>query len=518
MRAIFEFSYNPYIQPLIVAFVLLTVVLSVTWRFSSTQLGMAFVRMIVSLQIWTLGFAIEVAAVQLEGKLFWANIQFLGILLLPVSWLEITLLFTGQAKYLKRYAALLFPLLFLMLAVIWTNGIHHLFRGAPHLDCATGPFCVLDNDYGAFFYLYAALVYILFLSSLGMMAHSLAITKPLYRQQLILLIASLFLPLLTDVLYVLGISPIPNFNFTPMTFSVAVIFVAIALFRFRLFNTLPLAYDMIIENMRDGVLVLDSHNAVVDINPAAQRLLGIDGKQAIGEQVEVIFRKMPEIVERFLDVPSAKTVVQIGRDGNERYFDVVISPVDGRGAEYSGRTVTIHDTTERFRLYQEVERLAQTDPLTGLFNRRYFFESAERELLRSARYKKSISLLMLDLDGFKMVNDTYGHGIGDSVLREVAVLLKDTLRRNDLVGRYGGEEFIILLPEIDMAGAYEVAERLRANITTKSMQANEAVFWITASIGISAFGEGDTFSSLVDAADAALYRAKALGKNRVERS
>jgi diguanylate cyclase (GGDEF)-like protein/PAS domain S-box-containing protein len=518
MKNLFEFSYTPYILPLLLAFGLLTAVMAVTWRFRSTQLGRAFLRMLAALQVWTLGFAVEIVAKHLEGKLFWANIQFLGILLLPMFWLEITLLFTGQTRKVRQYMTFLAVLVILMLGTIWTNDLHHLFRHHPYIDCAAGPFCILSNDYGVFFYVHASISYFLFLLSLGMMVRSLAITKPIVRQQLILLLASLLLPLLTDFLYVLGFSPIPRFNFTPMTFSIVMIFVAIALFRFRLFSIRPLAYDMIIENLRDGVLILDSDNIIVDINPAAQHLLGVSGTQIIGESVEVLHKQMPELVDRFLDVSSIKTEVKVGGEGNERYFDVVISPVNGRIGEDSGRVVTIHDTTERFKLYQKVERLAQIDPLTGLFNRRYFFEYGEQEFARAIRYKKDLSLFMLDLDNFKRVNDTHGHAVGDHVLAEIPGILQSNLRRNDLVARYGGEEFIILLPEIDISVAREVAERLRERIASHPMQAGETVFGITASIGVAALyhEEEETLFSLIQRADKALYRAKSLGKNCVE--
>ncbi len=518
MNALFEFSYTPYILPLILAGVLIAVVMAATWRFRATQLGRAFLRLLLSLQIWTLGFAVELAAVHLAGKLFWANIQFVGILLLPMSWLEITLLSTGRSRNIKRYMTLLSMLVVLMLVVIWTNDFHRFFRNNPHIDCAENSFCFLVNDYGTLFYFYAAISYALFLTSLVVMAESLTMTKPIYRQQSLLLLASLILPLTTDLLYTLGLSPIPHFNFTAMTFSVGTILMGVALFRFRLVSIRPLAYDMIIENLRDGILILDKDNIIVDINPAAQTLLGVSGSQAIGESVLILYKKMPELVEQFWNISSIKSVVQVGGEGDERRFDVTISPINDRSGNPSGRAVTIHDMTEQFKLYQKVERLAQTDPLTGLFNRRYFFECSEQEVALSLRDKKSLSLLMLDLDNFKRVNDTHGHTTGDYVLAEVASVLKSNLRRNDMAGRYGGEEFIILLPEIDSAAAREVAERLRETIATQPMQTGEDKVWVTISVGIATLRhkDGEALTSLIHAADTALYRAKALGKNRVE--
>jgi len=474
--------------------------------------------MVIALQIWTLGFAVEIMAVNLGGKLFWANIQFIGILPLPVFWLEMALRFTGYEKNVKKYVTLFSIPIVLVFASIWTNDIHHLFRVDPYLDCNAGPFCILVSSYGPIFYFHALYSYLLFASNIVMLARSIVITKPLYRQQIIMFLLGLSFPLATDVLYVAGMSPIPNFNFTPITFSIASVFVAIALFRFRLFNIRPLAYDMVIENLGDGVLILDNDNLIVDINPAAQKLLGVTSKQAIGESVQVVLAKWPDLIARFLDVPSIQAVINTEEHGETFYFDIRISPISNRMRRRSGRAVTIRDVTERTRLLQEVEAQAITDPLTGLYNRRHLFQIFEQEISRSARYKEPLSLLMLDLDHFKDINDTYGHMAGDYALQEIARLLKNNLRNCDLVGRYGGEEFIILLPEIDKDAAYGTADRIRAQLSRRTFHFEKNDFHITTSIGVAELDKVDSgaLSRLIDAADNALYRAKSLGRNRVE--
>ncbi len=518
MKEIFEFAYTPYILPLLLAFGTLTVLMTRTWRFRNHQLGSAFLRMILALQIWALGFAVEMMAVNLSGKVFWANLQFVGILLLPLSWMEVALHFTGYAKSVKKYLTIFSIPVVLVYASILTNDFHHLFRVAPYLDCSSGPFCFLVNDYGAIFYVYAVYSYLLFISNVVLLARSIVITKPLYRQQIIMLLLALAFPLATDVLYVAGISPIPNYNFTPVTFSLASVFVAIALFRFRLFNIKPLAYDMVVENLGDGVLILDNDNLIVDINPAAQKLLGVTSKEAIGEAVQVVLARWPDLVARFLDVPSIQTVVAIETHGETLHFDIRISPISNRTGLRYGRVVTIRDVTERTRLLQEIEAQAITDPLTGLYNRRHFLQIFEQEISRSVRYKEPLSLLMFDLDHFKDINDTYGHIAGDYALQEIARLLKNNLRNCDLVGRYGGEEFIILLPGSDKEAAYRTADRIRAQLSSRVFHFEEDDFHITTSIGVAELNEvaPGALAPLIKAADNALYRAKSLGRNRVE--
>lgn len=168
-----------------------------------------------------------------------------------------------------------------------------------------------------------------------------------------------------------------------------------------------------------------------------------------------------------------------------------------------------------------LEQLAQTDPLTQLLNRRALAENITAEMERALRYDSSLALLMIDLDHFKLVNDTYGHLIGDDVLRDMASLLRELVRENDLVARYGGEEFVILLPETDDAGADGFAERVRSAVKEKpfASRPGEQAIALTASIGVATFPAAriESVEDLFARADAALYRAKADGRDRVRR-
>lgn len=168
---------------------------------------------------------------------------------------------------------------------------------------------------------------------------------------------------------------------------------------------------------------------------------------------------------------------------------------------------------------EELQRLASSDALTGMNNRRVLFESLGAELSRVRRYGGFLSLLMLDIDHFKRVNDTWGHAAGDDVLRAVARVVKRTVRDVDLSARYGGEEFVILLPETALEGAVQIAERLRlavstAPVTLAEPSAGQAVT-VTVSIGVAEASAPESGEALISRADAAMYRAKEGGRNRV---
>ena len=170
----------------------------------------------------------------------------------------------------------------------------------------------------------------------------------------------------------------------------------------------------------------------------------------------------------------------------------------------------------RIRLYQEIERLAIVDSLTGMHTRRYILERFEEEIKRAAVRKGHLSFLMADVDFFKHFNDRYGHLTGDQILREVAKIIRENVREIDIVGRFGGEEFCVVLPDTDLTGANFAAERIRQAVEKSKVKAYDTVVNVTLSIGFTTFPQdGRTISELVENADAALYQAKKAGRNKV---
>jgi diguanylate cyclase (GGDEF)-like protein len=168
------------------------------------------------------------------------------------------------------------------------------------------------------------------------------------------------------------------------------------------------------------------------------------------------------------------------------------------------------------RLFKETHRLSITDPLTGLYNRRHIYDEAQRELDRAQRYERSLSVIIFDLDRFKDVNDKFGHLAGDDVLRVMAHRCLDSLRHVERIGRYGGEEFVVFVPETDLKGACQVAERLRKAISETPIETRGQLVTVTASFGVAELnGSSGDIDKLLDRADQALYVAKRSGGNRV---
>jgi len=228
-----------------------------------------------------------------------------------------------------------------------------------------------------------------------------------------------------------------------------------------------------------------------------------------------------KVVEQEIELNDGKII---------RHYSAQIRDEDGY---YVGRLHIFEDITERKdmerslaqakleaeKAKEEAERLADTDYLTGLYNRRAFINLLKRELERAQRKEETLSLILMDVDNFKLLNDTYGHLAGDAVLQEITQVLVQNLRSYDFLGRYGGEEFMICLPDTSGEQALAIGERIRQSIAETRIQLpdTETIIWATASLGISAWGPDKPRNPdlLIKNADLALYEAKKLGRNRV---
>ena len=165
--------------------------------------------------------------------------------------------------------------------------------------------------------------------------------------------------------------------------------------------------------------------------------------------------------------------------------------------------------------HEEIYRMMITDGLTGIANRRKLDEAMENEFLRAKRYGRPLSIAILDADHFKKVNDTHGHIVGDFVLKKLATLFQQNIRREELLGRYGGEEFVVVMPEVDSSGAFQLAEKLRKTVEGTVFKSGEAELPITISVGVATLGAEESVKAFLDTADQALYKSKEDGRNRV---
>jgi two-component system cell cycle response regulator len=251
------------------------------------------------------------------------------------------------------------------------------------------------------------------------------------------------------------------------------------------------------ELLRASVDELKDH-MIEDVMPAEAARIMMDAIQ------ETINSGTTQVIEYKIPV----------MDGNEHWFEGRIALMEKDGSGHGKVVFIATEISERVRLYEEVQRLATQDALTGCLNRRHFLTLADQEYRRSVRYQRPLSLLMLDIDHFKQINDQFGHPVGDQVLCALVELLKANLRNVDILSRHGGEEFTILLPETPKNRAYQVAERLRCAVETMGVEKAGRNISITISVGVASLeveiGQVKSIEMLIHQADQAMYDAKIL--------
>src|SRR4030095_784942 len=297
-----------------------------------------------------------------------------------------------------------------------------------------------------------------------------------------------------------------------------------------------IARGHLIEHMGDGILVLDAQNRIVDINPALENFIEGNVSSYLGKNAFEVFHSWMEKTDLLLDGMETRTELKVPKDPS-RYLDLRVTPLYDQNQLLNGRLMVFHDITERKQVEKRLryvnDRLqtqlieigfvqsklreqAIRDPLTNLFNRRYLEETLERELARAAREDYSVCIIMIDLDHFKRVNDTYGHEAGDEVLKALATTLSEQCRRGDFACRYGGEEFVIVMPNINMDTAYERAENIRQALNSLRVSYGHYELAITISMGIACYPiNGETREAILRAADQAMYGAKEAGRDHI---
>jgi diguanylate cyclase (GGDEF)-like protein/PAS domain S-box-containing protein len=260
----------------------------------------------------------------------------------------------------------------------------------------------------------------------------------------------------------------------------------------------------------------DLDGKIIQVSQAFCNISGYDKDELLGKSHNITRDpETPKAVYQKLwaTIQSGKKwqgeIKNIHKNGSAYWLDTSISPIKNEEGETTGYTAIRHDVTDK----KHIEELSITDRLTQLYNRLKLDEIFAMKLAIAGRYNTPFSIIMIDIDYFKLVNDTWGHQVGDDVLKEFSAILKNNARETDIVGRWGGEEFLILSPGADLDGAIKLSEKLREKVSSfKFSFAGHK----TASFGVSSFHAGDDEKAMIKRADEALYRAKESGRNRVE--
>lgn len=493
--------------------------------------GAALALLMMTVAGWSLVAAMEAGSVRLAAKVFWSQFEYLGSGTATTLYLFFALQRTGSNIRIgsrRTFALWLLPVVNFAMAL--TNRWHGLLWSGFEPSSISANRIIYQHG-PAFFVMVSAIYVYILLGSIVLIRGTLHAGLIRKRQNWSVIIAGL-VPWAGGILYTVNPKWLGGFNISPLSFSISGIVMAIGVVGMRYFDITPVARDTLFEFMDDGVLVLSETNRVIDINPAACRLLDTNTSR-IGSPVDTILAPWPELLERCRQSDAEYYEVQLS-ESPLRVIDARLTPIIGKDSRPSGLIVVLRAITARVhdqrklqeahdllkgqvaeisRLQESVREQAIHDALTGLFNRRYLEETLPREVASSGRRNAPMSIILLDIDFFKTINDTYGHQVGDRTLKALAELLDASTREGDIACRYGGDEFVLVLPDTTLADAVGKAESLRLKCSSLDQ---EGCSGVTISLGVAcAPDHGNAGGTILLVADRALYQAKEAGRNQV---
>jgi diguanylate cyclase (GGDEF)-like protein/PAS domain S-box-containing protein len=495
--------------------------------------------MLYLLAVWSFSYALITLSPLLEAKRFWLRLENIGILSVPVIWFIFTVQYTRLDRWLNRLTgSLLFVIPVISLVLLFSNRWFHLYYSSIQPISEQGGPLVINR--GPWYLVALINSYIFNLMGMGLLIWRAIQYRDLYRKQMFALIGAVLIPVLVNIFYQLAPIVIPDFSIridlTPISFTMTAALIAFGVFGLRIFDLMPIARHTVMEHIPEMVFVVDAHDRVLDANSVAQKMLAKSLDEIIGRNPMDVFRHWPELIDHFLREDETHEEIQIPGDP-PRTVELVISHLYNRFNTLEGRVIVAHDVTEHKSLENELQRAnnalkvqlaeieelraklqeqAIRDPLTNVYNRRYMAEFFDQETARAIRENYPISVVIMDMDHFKQFNDNYGHKCGDVVLQAFANFLIEHTRRGDVVCRYGGEEFVILMPNAPLEMAYERVDTWRQDFSESTIPYAGIKFSATFSAGVAVFPEhGPTGDAILQAADKALYASKNSGRNRV---
>ena len=297
--------------------------------------------------VWSLAYAFQLASADLPAKILWGKVKYLGIVLVPAAWLVFALQYTGRARWVtKRHLAFLALVPLGTLVLAWTNDAHGLFY--QHIALGTlSSFAIRIATHGIGFWFHTAYSYLLIVTGTVLIIHALMHAPDLYRGQHRALLVAALSPLTGNVLYLAQLNPFPHLDLTPFAFLITGLAVQWAIRRYKILDIVPIARHAVLENMPDGVIVVDTQHRIVDLNPAAQHMLGRTAAATIGQPASRVFADWSAQAERCFDRMEAQTEIARSQGETEHSYALHLSPLQTRNGRETGTLAVLRDVTAR---------------------------------------------------------------------------------------------------------------------------------------------------------------------------
>ncbi|WP_407309886.1 diguanylate cyclase [Desulfosporosinus sp. SB140] len=469
-----------------------------------------------SVAIFSFGYGMELQSESLKVALFWNKFQYLSGPFIGLFAFFLAADYTGNKKLLKSKARIIVLLLipFSITIIRYTNDFHHLYYTSV-LYTSNGFFNILIKNKGPLF-----TYYMLYLSFI-MIYSSVIYLKTIFNSSSInhvpisiMIIASL-LPWLSIYMNISNTAPF-GIDYSAILLCPSAILYMFGIFKFRMLRTIPIARNTVFHHSKDGIIILDYNENIIDYNEAAVLIFDQLTDKYLHQK---IYNLLPELMERgTLRGENESFDFSFTKSGIEHYYSLENIRLNTENDYTLGWIFIISDITKLVNNQKRFEVYATIDDLTNIYNRRFFIELFNQEINSAKKTKDPLCLIMYDIDFFKNINDKYGHQAGDEILRYVVATSKACIRATDIVARYGGDEFMILLPETKIDDAIALAERIRSQLEMGYCIYDNHKINITSSFGVTGFENYTTDLSvevLINEVDKTLYQGKSSGRNKV---
>jgi signal transduction histidine kinase len=455
----FRLTSDFFIAALIISGVLSISIAVSAWRRREAAGVSAFALMMSGVAIWALGYAIELATQNPASKVFWNQVLYFGIVSTPVLWLIFSLAYTGEMVRVRRNQVIaLFALPALTMLMIWTNSWHHLFWSSVEV-VTTQTISTMVGARAPWFWIHATYSYVcLMIGTFYLIRFVISDKSQLYRGQAIALLIAVVIPWLGNASYIFNLSPLELLDPTPFAFTITGIAISLGIFRYRLLDILPATHDAVLASMTDGVIVLDTHNRILEINPAARLFVqeALSGKAVnVGDDALQVFALWPNLLQRFGNVSQAlATDVPLQVADRTRYIDMRISPLRDKASNVVGRVLVTTDVSAR-KMTDDLEKAKEAAEAANQA-KSAFFASMSHELRTPLNHIIGYSEMLLEEVESNNHIDTYAddlkkvHGAGKTLLHIITQILELAKLEAGRV-RVQPEEFLLELLIEDIA-------------------------------------------------------------------
>jgi diguanylate cyclase (GGDEF)-like protein len=486
-------------------------------RKSAPDIGL-FVLLFFANLLYMFGYALELVSQNVAMKLLFNHVQYTGIPFIVPLWLMICVRFCYQDfKWTLPKIAPLLLLPVVTLAMNLTYSMNGLLYSSYSAQTWNRLMVVIFTK-GPWYYTEVVWKIFLLIIVTGLLIRTYRRAEGIRRRQtLMLILLTVFALLLTASSFFSAQTSAIDFAVLLLSGSTILLFAT--LFKYSLFDLVPLAYSRLFDGMDYPAMVLADSLMVVKANKAAARLFPQAGDGRRYAPLSSLFASEEELIDRLME--TGESLVEVGVDPEKRFFSAKLTRLNLKEnvvkKDY-GYLLVLSDITSHVNLVRNLRIEASTDPLTGLLNRRSFYEASQSTMENAVATGDTISLIMIDIDHYKNVNDAYGHQIGDLVLKDLSHIISNQTRGNDIVVRYGGEEFVILLPSTAHEAAITASKRICSAVRQHDFVADDSLIHLTISIGVATVqkvASSGVIDHLIYLADSALYEAKRNGRDRI---